>query len=62
MVLTAEPSLKTKQNKTKQNKTKQNLDMSVHVFNHSTWIKQVDLCEFEASLVYRVSFRIVRVI
>jgi hypothetical protein len=32
-----------------------------HTFNHSTWRKRkVDLCEFEATLVYKASSRAAR--
>ena len=35
--------------------------MVVYAFNPSTWRqRQVDICELEASLVYRVSSRIVK--
>ena len=32
----------------------------VHTLNPALWQRQVDLCEFEASLVYRKSFRTAR--
>ena len=35
--------------------------MAAHVFDPSTWQqRQVDLCEFKANLVYRVSSRTTR--
>ena len=41
-------------------KTRQVRAVVAHAFNPSTWERQVDLCEFEASLVYRVSSRMDR--
>jgi len=42
-------------------KARLSLVVMVHTLNPSTWRQRlVDLCEFEARLVYRMSFRTVR--